>query len=64
MPGEESQTMVNQGGDVEEEIEEKLKGDYFLMFLLASLLLIFYVVIMWILKSSDQDRLDRLNKVK
>ena len=47
-----------------EEIVAALSADYFLVVLVLVVLSVFYVVIMYILKSADNDRTERLNKLK
>lgn len=40
-----------------------MSSDYTLLYLVAALLVIFYVVIMWIVSSADRDRINRLESL-
>ncbi len=45
-------------------VDNKFHADYSLLYLVLFLLGLFYIVIMYILSSSNQDRLAQLNKSK
>jgi Na+-driven multidrug efflux pump len=55
--------LINQQ-EGQEELVTALSADYFLVVLVLVVLSVFYVVIMYILKSADNDRTERLNKLK
>lgn len=42
----------------------ELSHDYMLLYIVVGVLGVFYFVIMWILSSSNTDRVQRLNKLK
>lgn len=48
----------------EQNENQVISGDYFLLYLVLFLLATFYFIIMWVLSSSNNDRLDRLGKLK
>lgn len=58
-----SEKLINQQ-EGQEELASALSADYFLVVLVLVVLSVFYVVIMYILKSADNDRTERLNKLK
>jgi hypothetical protein len=45
-------------------LDEKFNADYTLLYLVLLLLGLFYVVIMWILSSTNADRVSQLEKTK
>lgn len=47
-----------------EKNENNLSGDYFLLYLVLFVLATFYFIIMWVLSSSNNDRIDRLGRLK
>jgi len=55
--------LINQQEE-HEELVTALSADYFLVVLVLVVLSVFYLVIMYILKSADNDRTERLNKLK
>ena len=55
--------IINQEEE-ETELVQNLASDYFLLVLVLVILAIFYLVITYIIRSTDQDRIERLNKLK